>query len=269
MADRSAFDDQTVHDYLDGRLNPGKRAEVAAEITRNPALAAEVERTRRETDLLRAIGEEVLNEPVPARLRAVLHRQLPGPPRPAARSRLRWFAQAAAVVLLLGTGGGAGWIANDLLDPTPDPRDVMLANLASAFSFYTEDDGYPVDFPSDRADEFRGWVERVFARAIDPPDLAAFGYALDGGRVVPQSGVQVGAFQFTSPEKGRLAVFFWPDEAAIANPLDGIGAGSEVAQRIWSGNGFAVAVVGSAGDAGFEAAADAVVAFYQNVFGTT
>lgn len=268
---RSAFDDPRLLDYVDGRLSPVERAAIAAELRSDPALAAEVEQIRHDTEMLQGIDREVLDEPVPARLRAVL-RPAPeaadarrGPTPGTWRQRL---ARAAAIVLLFTSGLGTGWIMNDFANPGPSLRDVVLANAGEAFDFYRQSDGYPLDFPADRAEDFRAMVSQVFEREIDPPDLQELGYAFEGGRMMPTAGVRVGSFQFSSEEKGQLGVFFWPDDEVIDAPFVG-GDESDLAYRVWSGNGFAIAVMGSTEDLDLDTVAETVFAFYEDLFGTS
>lgn len=279
MADRAPFEDARLQDYLDNRLAADERARVVSELAHNPALAARFEQMRRDHEMLQAMGQELLDEPVPERLRVVLQEGTTTPPRangaPSAdhaaaqangRTGVRqWLAKAAAVVLLLAVGAGGGWIANDLANPAPSAQDLILASASQAFSFYSEGDGYPLDFPADRADAFRDWISQAFERDIEPPDLQEIGYSFEGGRLMPGGGVRVGAFQFSAPERGRLGVFFWPEEKATAEPLIG-SAPPDVAYRMWSGNGFAIAVMGNEKNTDLDSVAEAVFGFYQDVF---
>lgn len=255
--------------YLDDRLSARERAEVAIEIARSPALAQRMQQLRRDAELLQAIGQEILEEPVPARLQAILRAAPPieATSATSARTQHRRLATAAALLLFL-SGTGAGWIANDLVNPAPSVQQVILASVAQAFDFYDASVGYPLEFPADRAADLRSWITQAFARDIEPPDLQEFGYAFDGGRLLPGGGVRVGAFQFSRPEKGRLGVFFWPDEEALPALLTGR-LDPDTAYRVWSGNGFAVAVMGREENDDLEPAAEAVFAFYRNVFGTS
>jgi anti-sigma factor RsiW len=277
MAERSAFQDPRLQDYVDDRLYARERAEVAAELEADPKLAADVEQIRRDGDLLRALAHDVLDEPVPERLRAVLRHQSPSATSevPAAEPRggegaldRSWLSKAAAVVLLFASGVGAGWIANDFANSGPSAQEVILASVSQAFSFYDESDGYPLDFPVDRAEDFRSWIEQAFERDIEPPDLAEIGYDFEGGRLMPGGGVRVGAFQFSAPERGRLGVFFWPETEALPAPMSGR-ADPDVAYRVWSGNGFAIAVMGNEQNTDLDAVAETVFAFYQDIFGAS
>jgi anti-sigma factor RsiW len=64
--------EQDLQAYVDGELAPGERARVEAAIAADPALARTVERERALRARLQAAFDPVLDEPVPARLRALL-----------------------------------------------------------------------------------------------------------------------------------------------------------------------------------------------------
>jgi anti-sigma factor RsiW len=76
MAERNVLTDQQIQDYLDGRLNERDRAAVAAYLLAHPRVAADVEAVRRQTDALQALGQEILDEPVPEHLRRILRAML-------------------------------------------------------------------------------------------------------------------------------------------------------------------------------------------------
>jgi len=65
---------EAIQAYIDGLLRGRELATVAAYLHEHPEVASEVEILRRQNQALKQIGEEVLDEPVPERLRAVLRR---------------------------------------------------------------------------------------------------------------------------------------------------------------------------------------------------
>ena len=75
MAEFEILADQKIQDYIDGRLDERDRAAVAAYLLAHPSAAVRVETLRRQNEALRGIGQEILDEPVPTRLREVLHRE--------------------------------------------------------------------------------------------------------------------------------------------------------------------------------------------------
>jgi anti-sigma factor RsiW len=61
-----------IQAYIDGLLHGRDLATVAGYLLEHPEVASEVETLRRQNEALKQIGEEVLDEPIPERLRAVL-----------------------------------------------------------------------------------------------------------------------------------------------------------------------------------------------------
>jgi anti-sigma factor RsiW len=78
MAERDVLATDRLHAYIDGRLSDRDRAAVAAYLVAHPGIAAEVEALRRQSEILRRIGQSILDEPVRQRLRAMLPTAPPG-----------------------------------------------------------------------------------------------------------------------------------------------------------------------------------------------
>lgn len=71
MPSRNPTDDE-VEAYIDGLLEPKRRAEVDAFLAHNPRQAVQIRAMRRQNEALRHLGEDILDEPIPDRLRAVV-----------------------------------------------------------------------------------------------------------------------------------------------------------------------------------------------------
>jgi anti-sigma factor RsiW len=261
MADHEILADHRVQDYIDGRLDERDQAVVAAYLLGHPDAASKVETLRRQNEALRGIGHEILDEPVPARLRDVL-RQQPEASFAARRRRPSSFLEAAAAILLFCAGGALGWFMHDRLTPQPGVQDLIASNAADVYTFYGGEHDYPVDFPPDRTAELLSWISRSFEREISPPDLAELSYEYRGGQLLPISGASIGFFQFESPEGARLAVVFWPGDQPPTK-LDRIGRQENVAARYWLGDGFSFAVMGDPANPDLESVAEAVFSFYD------
>jgi anti-sigma factor RsiW len=267
MVERNAFTDQQIQDYIDGRLNERDRAAVAAYLLAHPRIAADVEAVRRQSDALRALGHEILDEPVPEHLRRILReRRAPSPAGlrrvPSARRLARHspgFLAIAAAILLFCAGGAVGWFAHGAIRPAPTHENLLLADINRAYALFGARD-YPVLFPADRAGELVTWIGRSFAREVRPPDLDEFGYRYRGGRVIPSADANVGLFQFERPDNAELAVFFWTTAAPPRLDLDNLAA------RVWSTNGVSFAVVSDKANRDLETAAATIFAFYEKSF---
>jgi anti-sigma factor RsiW len=264
MAERGILSDDRVQDYIDGRLGDRERAAVAAYLLARPEVASQVEMMRRQNEALRGIGQEILDEPVPDRLRTLLYRAAQQPARANGRRwlRLSSFLGAVAAILLFCVGGLMGWFLHDALAPRPGPQDLIASNAADVYTFYGAGQDYPVDFPPDRTAELVSWISRSFDREIAPPDLAGLSYKYRGGQLLPVSGGSIGFFQFAGPEDARLAVVFWPGDQPPTK-LDRIGPKQNVAARYWLGGGVSFAVLSDVNNPDLESAAEAVFSFYD------
>jgi anti-sigma factor RsiW len=280
MAERNVCRDEQLQDYIDGRLNERDRAAVAAYLLAHPRVASEVEAIRRQSEALRALGQEILDEPVPEPLRRLLREHAGtarGEPKPKARRATRRpigglpsFLQTAAAILLFCAGGAMGWFTHGVVHPAANLDDIFLADdmflagMGRAYAFYGARD-YPVAFPPDRAEEFGAWIGRSFEREVRPPDLAQFGYRYRGGRLIPSASANIGLFQYERPQDVRLAVFFWTAAAppvAVHARLDR----DDVAARFWNTNGLSFAVISDKANHDLESAAKAIFAFYDQSF---
>ena len=271
MAERNVFRDEQIQDYIDGRLNERDRAAVAAYLLARPRVAAEVEAIRRQSEALMALGQEILDEPVPEHLRRVLREHPassrgglePEAPRAMHRpiGRLSSFLEAAAAILVLCAGGAIGWFAHGVVHPAPSSEDMFLADMRRAYAFYGARD-YPVAFPPDRAEEFVTWIGRSFEREVRPPDLAEFGYSYRGGRLIPSASAEIGLFQYERPEDVRLAVFFWTTAAPLT-VVRALHDRGNIAAHFWHANGLSFAVISDKANRDLETAAKAIFAFYD------
>jgi anti-sigma factor RsiW len=64
--------EEQIQAYIDGLLSGRDLAAIASYLRAHPEIAYEVETLRRQNEALKRIGEEVLAEPIPERLRAVV-----------------------------------------------------------------------------------------------------------------------------------------------------------------------------------------------------
>jgi anti-sigma factor RsiW len=273
MAERNVFTDEQIQDYIDGRLSERDRASVAAYLLAHPRAAAEVEAIRRQSEALCALGQEILDEPVPEQLRRLL-RQRPAPAelRPEARRairrpirRLPSFVEAAAAILVFCAGGAIGWLAHGIARPAPSLTDMLLADMTRAYAFYGARD-YPVSFPPDRAQEFGTWIGRTFEREVRPPDLNEFGYSYRGGRVIPSAGANIGLFQFARVQGAELAVFFWTT-AAPPTVVRALHDRDDIAAHFWHTDGLSFAVISGKANRDLARTAKAIFAFYDESSG--
>ena len=64
--------DDDIEAYIDGLLEPRRNAEIEGLLASDPQKAEIVRAMRRQNEALRLLGDDVLDEPIPDRLRAVV-----------------------------------------------------------------------------------------------------------------------------------------------------------------------------------------------------
>jgi anti-sigma factor RsiW len=105
--------DEDLSSYLDGGLEPLRRAQVEAAIRADPHLAGTVAAYRAQEEDLREMAASVLGEAVPEHLLSVVRKAR----RPSWRPPLRQVMQLAAALLI---GVALGWLLQTSLQPRED-----------------------------------------------------------------------------------------------------------------------------------------------------
>lgn len=166
-----------LHAYVDGLLPPARAVEVEAWLAQHPDRAAEIALWQRQNEALTALFPPVAAELVPDRLKP---RQLALRPRGVT---LNWPQMAAAAVVILAIGTGAGW-ALRTFDRVPE-SDSLIASAVTAHALYVKENRHAVEVAATDRDHLVSWLSNRVARPITPPDLTPEGFELVGGRLLP------------------------------------------------------------------------------------
>ncbi len=177
--DSLSIDDATLEAFVDGRLGPADAARVSDWLAAHPEKAAEVEAMRQQNAAMAALFSPVANEPVPARLDV---RRIAGDVR--GERRASWRLAAAAVVLL-GLGAGVGWYGRDALTPVEAASDILIDTAVTAHVLYVNERRHAVEVAAAEEDHLVTWLSNRVGQPFNAPDLAAQGFTLVGGRLLP------------------------------------------------------------------------------------
>ncbi|WP_421758746.1 anti-sigma factor family protein [Devosia sp.] len=168
-----------LHAFADGQLDAARQAEVEAWLLNHPEKAAEVANWQRQNEALSALFVTTGNEPIPDRLR----------PRQVARrsSSRNWGLSqlAAAAIVLIAVGGALGWAGRDIISPPETPKDVLIGSAVVAHALYVKENRHAVEVAGSDRDHLVTWLSNRIDRPFTPPDLAADGFTLVGGRLLP------------------------------------------------------------------------------------
>lgn len=200
-----------LHAYVDGQLPEQRRHEVEKYLSTRPEEAQRVANYRSQQRELRALFDPVLDEAMPQRLRR------------AARRPVSWVTQRLAAGLALALiSGAAGWALRGELPGAP--AGVPLArqgvdgfSLTAAAPFaqravvahavFSPDARRPVEVDAAHEDQLVAWLSKRLGAPMKAPKLAAQGYALEGGRLLPGGLGPVAQFMYRDAAGGKLTLY--------------------------------------------------------------
>lgn len=232
--------------FLDGELPEEEAREIEAALAADPALQAELEALMAADAMAQEAFAEMLDEPVPAALAAVIRDAPEAAPAnvsapPAGRS---WLA-AAAVVLALGIGGAGGYMTG-LSQGTPvASAPGWLVDIADYHRVYAAQERHLVEVGADEADHIRTWLTASVGADVPTPDLSAHGLTFEGARLLVAAGKPVAQLMYRDGDRRVVALCLIQTDS----PRDGfasqtIGAFDMVS---WGGDGANFVIVGDTG----------------------
>ena len=195
--------EEDLHSFVDQVLEPARQAEVQAYFETHADVAARIAGYVQQREALRAASAAVADEPIPPHLN----------PRHIAEARrsssVPWRSAAAAVVLL-AIGGGAGWTLHGLdADPSsvaPNGIASLAQEAAYTYDVYGPERLHPVEFKAADRAELVDWISNSLQRKISVPDLSGSGYRFMGGRVVATPHGPAGMLMYDDTHGVRLAM---------------------------------------------------------------
>jgi len=243
--------DDELHAYVDGLLPEARAAEVEGWLAAQPDKAAELAHWQRQNEALTALFPPVAPEAVPDRLKP---RQLALRPR---GITLNWPQLAAAAVVVLALGAGAGWALREFERP-PESRS-LIASAVTAHALYVRENRHAVEVAATDRDHLVSWLSNRVARPITPPDLVPEGFDLVGGRLLPGdydegSNGPAAQLMYQNAANDRVTVYI-----TAALPADGNAYEFTTRENLdafyWSNDRITCTVVGSLPEAEMKAVA--------------
>ncbi|WDR04825.1 anti-sigma factor [Devosia rhodophyticola] len=183
--------------FADGQLSPADSAAVRIYLETHADAAAEVALLQRQRDAIATLYAPAAAEPVPARLRV---QRLAAEQSRHHNVRVRW---AAAAIILVGLGLGAGWFGRAYLDRSPSANDQLMASAVYAHNIFVAEKRHAVEVVAAEQDHLVSWLSNRLATPIGTPDLTGEGFFLVGGRLLPGD-----------PKTGRAAQIMYENAAA-------------------------------------------------------
>jgi len=164
---------------------------------------------------LKALFQPVLNEPLPERLQALATQPVTVDPKKRPIFE-RWSLQRIAAGLLVAVvSGAAGWLghaqyqgADRQVQVMPLPRQAAVAHVV-----FSPDVRRPVEVSAAQEDQLVAWLSKRLGTPVRPPKLAAIGYELIGGRLLPGNSGPVAQFMYHDASGQRLTLYVTTENA--------------------------------------------------------
>ena len=181
--------------YVDGCLPASRAMEVARHLARHEEDAQRVAAYRRQIEALQAAFDPLLIAPVPRGMRPGKRRWwLP----------LQRYAMAAALMALSGL---AGWQLHAYV-AAERAQTVFLARVAAvAHAVYSPEVRHPVEVGADQEEHLVRWLSKRLGTGLKIPHLAAQGYTLVGGRLLPGERGPAAQFMYQDIKGQRLTLY--------------------------------------------------------------
>jgi anti-sigma factor RsiW len=238
------IEEDDLHARIDGQLPRERIEDVDAYFAAHPEMEARFSDYAAQRQELRAAFAAQAGGPIPARLRVanLLERRQ--------RRQYRLLAQIAAAVGLIVLGGVGGWAARDLTGPLNSlpPGAVarmITADAIAAHRTFSVEVRHPVEVDAGQEAHLVQWLSKRLGRPLVVPDLAAAGFQLMGGRLLPAEDGPAAQFMYQNSNGERLTLYLRAgvggETAFRFHEEGGIGA------FYWSDEGFGYAIAAKAG----------------------
>jgi anti-sigma factor RsiW len=187
-----------LHAYVDRQLHGARRGVVEAYLTAHPEERERLAAYRGLNDALHALYDPVLREPVPRRLR-----------ERGGRGGMAVLRGMAAVVAWLAVGGVAGWwMRGELPGTTGSETAPLVRDAAFAHALYTPERRHAVEVNASEEAHLVKWLSKRLDAPLTAPDLRPLGYALVGGRMLPDDrGRPAAQFMYEDDQGERLTLY--------------------------------------------------------------
>lgn len=187
------FSDSDLHRFVDGELSEADRLAVAERLAGDDALRKRADEYREINRRLQDIYAD--EQPVPARLLLAA----------SARQGLPLGRVAAALLWVL-VGGFIGYSLQGRLGVDEYLRPLAV-EAAYAHAVFVPEVRHPVEVSADQQEHLNAWLSKRLNRPITAPDLRGAGYALIGGRLLPDGHRPAAQFMFEDQAGHRITLY--------------------------------------------------------------
>ncbi len=198
MNGNQPIEENDLQAYVDNRFDPAHRAEVEAYLAVHPEDAKRMQAYQHQNELLSAMFDPMLAEPVPSPLRR------PGFLR---WSRgLRYGAMAASLVLAMMLGWYVRGTQQEEVIYTTLARQAAIAHVV-----YVPEVQHPVEVRAEQEEHLTKWLSKRLGMPVHAPHLGNAGYELVGGRLLPGGEKPAAQFMYQDARGQRLTLYISTD----------------------------------------------------------
>jgi len=202
---------ELLHAYVDGELSPNERLRVEQWLETHPDDARMVAEWQKQNQGLNDLFASKINEPIPEHLFAS---SPPHPTQQEKRVSLSFLPQIAASFLILSIGIASGWFGRDYINNTRpnstitvDSQQNFAQPAMEAHRVYTPEVRHPVEVEKNEQDHLAKWLSYRLETPLTIPDLAAQGFDLMGGRLLPSGTGPAAQFMYENKEGSRITLY--------------------------------------------------------------
>ena len=192
------MNEEQLHAYVDRALSDAERATVEAHLAASPEDAARADAYRAQNEALHRAFDAVLDEPHSLSFTA---------PR---QARRRW---AGAIAATFAGGAIAGALLHALWvghRAAVGGTAAIARQAAVAHAAYMPEVRHPVEVAASEEQHLVAWLTKRLGTPVRAPSLAAAGYRLLGGRLLPPAGeagaAPVALFMYENAQGKRLSL---------------------------------------------------------------
>ena len=229
---RVPIEEADLHAYVDGLLSEERRAEVEAFLAANPQDAERVRAYKKQNEMLRALFDPALDEPIPAEWQSLQRRwNLP----------VKRYGAISAWIII---GAVVGWALRGAYTGRPAEHVAFAKQAAIAHAVYTPEVRHPVEVGAEQEEHLVSWLSKRLGAPLKTPRLSNLGYDLVGGRLLPGNQGPVAQFMYQDNKGQRLTLYVRTDARTHRETAFRFAQESSVGVFYWLDRQFGYALSG-------------------------
>ena len=228
-------DEAELQAYVDKQLDDERRSQIDRWLEEHPDEAATLAHYRAQNQALHDAFEPLLGRPAGERFRKLDR----------VRPKVSRIWQIAAVIALI-VGAGGGWTANDYFRVSSNDELALARDAVLAHRTYEAEKRHAVEVVASEEKHLVAWLSKRLEAPVRAPDLAARGYQLVGGRMLPAASGPAAQFMYENDRGDRLTLYVERNRAGGQTAFRFTGEG-EISAFYWKDGPLAYALIGRAG----------------------